>query len=110
MRYATAIFASVIVLTVAPAMSRAKPPKAATHTVTIRNMRYSPATLTIKAGDSVTWVNADQRDHTVAANDGSFASGNIGPGASYTYRFAKDGKFTYGCNLHPRMRAAVNVQ
>src|SRR4051812_23810034 len=90
MRHATLTMATLFVLAaLAPTTSPAKPPKAATHTVTIKNMRYAPATLTIQAGDSVTWVNADARDHTVAANDGSFTSGNIGPGASFTYRFAK---------------------
>ena len=82
----------------------------AAATVSIRGMKYAPGTVTIKAGESVTWVNGDDRDHTAVADDGSFNSGNIGPGRSFTTRFAKPGKYPYACALHPRMRGVVVVQ
>lgn len=88
----------------------AKPAKPVTHTVNIKGMKFAPVSLTIKAGDSVTWENNDQRDHTVVAADGSFTSGNIGPGANFTTAFAKAGKYEYACSLHPRMRGVVIVQ
>jgi plastocyanin len=88
----------------------AKPAKSATVNVAIKGMKYAPASVTIKAGDSVVWTNADQRDHTVVAGDGSFSSGNIGPGATFTFAFSKPGKFEYSCSLHPRMKGVVIVQ
>ena len=84
--------------------------KPATVHVNIKGMKYDPATVTIKAGDTVTWTNGDQRDHSVAAADGSFASGNIGPGGTYSFVFNKSGKFEYSCSLHPRMKGVVIVQ
>ncbi len=80
------------------------------YTVSIRGGAFTPAKLTIRAGDTVVWVNGDDRDHTVTAVDGSFNSGNIGPGGSFTVRFAKPGNISYSCTLHPRMRGTVSVQ
>ena len=93
-----------------PLLVHAKPAKPATVNVSIKGMKYNPTAITIKAGDTVTWTNADQRDHSVAAADGSFSSGNIGPGATYSYVFTKAGKFEYACSLHPRMKGVVTVQ
>jgi plastocyanin len=77
--------------------------------VTIDNMQFSPSMVSIKIGDTVTWTNNDDRDHTVVAADGSFKSENLRPGASYSYQFTKSGKFAYACSYHPRMKGMVSV-
>lgn len=77
--------------------------------VSIVNSSYQPASVSIKVGESVVWTNNDDRDHTVAAADGSFASGNLKPGQSFSHRFSRAGTFSYGCKLHPRMRGSVTV-
>lgn len=107
----TAVLAAVSLALLSPlaAHGQGKKPRGGA-TVSIRGMKYGPATVTIKAGEAVTWVNGDDRDHTVVAEDGSFNSGNIGPGRSFTARFAKPGKYAYACALHPRMRGVVIVQ
>jgi plastocyanin len=113
MKTLTLILALLLVPLAMPALLHAKPPKQAkpvTHTVNIKGMKFTPVSVTIKAGESVTWENNDQRDHTVVAADGSFNSGNIGPGANFTAAFAKAGKYEYSCNLHPRMRGVVIVK
>ena len=97
-------------LAIAPAIVLSKPAKPQTHKVTIKGMKFTPASLTIKAADTVTWENADDRDHTVDAADNSFNSGNIGPNAAFSFTFNKAGKFPYNCGLHPRMRGQVVVQ
>ena len=78
-------------------------------TVRIRDMQFQPSSVRVKVGDSVTWTNADDRDHSVNATDNSFQSGNLKPGASYTYRFTKAGSFDYACSYHPRMRGSVQA-
>jgi plastocyanin len=94
-----------------PLLVEAKPARAPKGVeVTIKGMKFTPGSVTIKAGQSVTWTNNDQRDHTVVADDGSFNSGNLGPGASFTHKFAKSGKFKYACALHPRMKGVVEVK
>ncbi len=82
---------------------------AQTHTITIRNSKFSPASLTIKAGDTVTWTNADDKDHTVNADDKSFKSANISPDGEFEQTFNKAGTFKYGCKYHPREKATITV-
>ncbi len=82
---------------------------ARTHGISIRQMQFSPATLTISAGDTVTWTNRDDRDHQIAAADGSFKSPNLSTGATWSYPFARPGKVEYGCTYHPREKGTIIV-
>jgi plastocyanin len=84
-------------------------PKGQTHAVTIQGMQFSPAAMQIKAGDTVIWTNADDRDHTVIATDGSFNSGNLPSGQSFQHQFPTPGNFSYFCKYHPRMKGTIIV-
>jgi len=77
--------------------------------VSIQNGGYSPASVSIHVGDTITWTNADDQDHTVIAQDGSFNSGNIGSGRSFSHTFTTAGTIAYYCKYHPRMKGAVVV-
>lgn len=77
--------------------------------VDLRDIAFRPDTVRITAGDSVLWVNGDLVVHTVAANDDSWASGNLGSGQRYVRRFTAPGTFTYHCGPHPHMRGVVIV-
>jgi plastocyanin len=78
--------------------------------VEIKNFSFSPASLTVKAGDTVTWTNNDTATHTVTADDNSFTSSDLAPGASFKHTFAKAGTVAYHCSIHPSMTATVVVQ
>jgi plastocyanin len=80
------------------------------HKVSIKDLKYNPKELKIKKGDTVVWTNADERDHTVTADDDSFKSRNLGDGDSFTQKFDKPGKYKYHCEYHPRMKATVVVE
>ena len=80
---------------------------AGTQTVAILRGQFSPATLTVRAGETVVWVNNDDSDHTVVAGDGTFASGVLKRGEQFAHQFAAAGNFAYADRLHPRMRATV---
>jgi plastocyanin len=79
------------------------------HVVTIENMRYEPASLVVKKGESITWVNKDIFPHTVSAA-GKFDSKEIAPNARWIYRSTKAGEFSYICTLHPNMKATLKVE
>jgi plastocyanin len=82
-----------------------------TRTVSIQNFSFKPAHITIKRGTKVRWINKDSTTHTVTANKkGSFDSGRLGPGKSYTHTFKSAGKKRYHCNIHPDMRGSVVVK
>lgn len=83
---------------------------AETKSVSIKGMAYSPATVTISAGDTVTWTNNDDRDHTVQTTDGVINSGNLSPGKSWSYTFKSAGTYSYGCTYHPRMKGTITVK
>jgi plastocyanin len=83
--------------------------RAATHVVTITDGAFSPATLTIAAGDTVTWRNDDDRPHTVTAGDGSFDSGNLDAGQTFTMTFASARSVGYVCAYHDDMTATLTV-
>ena len=80
------------------------------HTVSISDIKYDPKEIKIKKGDTVVWTNNDDRDHTVTADDRSFASKRIAGRATYQRKFSKAGKFKYHCDYHPRMKATVVVE
>jgi plastocyanin len=77
--------------------------------VSIDNMAFVPATLTVRAGSTVTWTNHDEEPHTVAANDGSFHSPGMDSQGTYSHTFPTAGKFEYICSIHPFMHATVVV-
>ena len=89
----------------------AKAQKHPTRTVVIRGFRFRPAHITIKRGTRVRWINKDMHPHTVTANQkGSFNSGRLGKGQSYSHIFRTAGKKAYHCEIHPFMRGSVVVK
>jgi plastocyanin len=86
------------------------PVRAATHTVMINGLAYSPATLTIAVGDTVTWMNNDVQAHTATASGGAFDSGTMIPGQSFSFTFTTAGSFAYTCNFHAEMTGTITVQ
>jgi plastocyanin len=68
---------------------------AATATVQVTKNGFTPKSITVTAGDTVTWHNADSRTHQVVADNGAFASPALAANASWSYTAAKSGKFTY---------------
>ena len=71
---------------------------------------YSVNVLMVPLGATVTWTNDDPgMVHTVTAADGSFDSGMLATGQSFSYTFDKPGDFDYACTPHPWMKARVSV-
>ena len=86
----------------------ARQPK--THTITIEATSFKPESLTVAAGDKVTWLNKDPFPHTATSKTGDFDSGNIEPEKSWTLTTVKKGEFGYICSLHPTMKAVLKVE
>ena len=82
---------------------------AGTHEVKVEGMKFAPASLTVKRGETVTWRNADVVPHTASAA-GKFDSGNIAPGQSISKKMDQRGEFDYVCSYHPGMKARLVVQ
>ena len=83
---------------------------AAKNQVNIANFAFSPATITVKVGDSVNWTNKDSMGHSATADDNSWDSGVLAQGESKSIIFSKAGTFKYHCSVHPNMHGTVVVQ
>ena len=82
--------------------------KAASASVTIANFAFSPATVTINVGDTVTWTNSDDVAHS--ATGSGFDTGLLNQGQSGSATFSSAGTFSYICTPHPYMEGTVVVQ
>lgn len=92
------------------AITPAETPQPGAAAVTIRDFEFEPDTVTIRAGGTVTWMNEGPSTHTVSADDGSFESGDLARGATFSYTFEQPGTYSYHCKPHPFMRARVVVE
>jgi plastocyanin len=82
-----------------------------TFDIAIQNFAFSPSTITINQGDTITWTNMDSSTHTVTSDSGSeLASGNIPDGQTFSHTFNTVGTFDYHCSIHPMMKGEVIVQ
>ena len=79
--------------------------------VSMADIAFDPAEVTVAVGDTVTWMNDDSVDHDVTAD--SFSSGDPGgmaPGDTFDHAFEEAGTFDYVCTVHPGMEGSVTVE
>ncbi|MCW2844489.1 MAG: blue (type 1) copper domain protein [Nocardioides sp.] len=85
-------------------------PAAATDaTVTVANMTFSPGTVTVTLGGTVTWHFADSMAHTTTSGQGFWNSGPKSSGQSFARAFSSAGSYGYICSIHPSMHGTVKV-
>jgi plastocyanin len=78
---------------------------------TIFAYTFLPDMIRVKAGATVTWYNSPSEPaHTVTAKDGSFDSGRMIAGNSFSFQFASPGTYDFECRLHPVMKGVVVVE
>jgi plastocyanin len=97
-------------LLVAAAMAVTSPAQAATVEMKIDNFTFNPQQITVKAGDTVTWVNHDDIPHTVTSKTMAFRSKAMDTDDKFSFTFAIPGKFDYFCSLHPHMTGTIVVE
>jgi plastocyanin len=83
--------------------------RAEEYKVTIDNFTFTPAQLTVKVGDTVTWTNHDDIPHTVVSA-GKYRSKTMDTDDSFSFTFTTAGDYKYFCSLHPHMTGMVKVE
>ena len=78
------------------------------NTVVIKDYKYQPAEITIKTGETVTWINKDSVRHN--ATDDTFDTGLLGKDKSAQQQFDEAGTYDYYCTPHPYMKGTVIVE
>ena len=87
----------------------APPALAADAQVKIANFTFDPPILTVKAGTTVTWVNADDIPHVVSEKDGKFRSSALDTDDKFSQTFSTAGTVEYFCAIHPHMTGKIVV-
>ena len=77
-------------------------------TITEQNFAFSPSTLSVKVGDTVTFTNADSAGHNVKIDGQELGVQN--QGESKTWKATKAGSFPFSCVIHPAMTGQITVQ
>ena len=103
---AALILAAAATVTIATGAARAQ----GDAVVVMKDFDFTPMSVAVPAGGSVTWKNLDGEPHTVTSVDGLFRSGALDQGDSFTFRFSKPGVYRYLCSIHPKMTASVTVK
>jgi plastocyanin len=68
--------------------------------VKLVNSEFTPKELTVKVGTTVVWTSEDNPTHTITADDGSFDSGRIRKGDTFSHTFTQAGEYPYYCAIH----------
>jgi len=84
--------------------------QAADVEVKIDNFTFSPQQITVKAGDTVIWVNHDDIPHTVTSKTSVFRSKAMDTDDKFAFTFTSQGTYAYFCSLHPHMTGSVVVE
>jgi plastocyanin len=106
---ATAVMLAAVIL---PGWAQTAAPAAAPSTaVSIDNFTFTPRTLTVQAGTTVTWTNKDDIPHGIAADNNAFArSKALDTDDSYSFTFTTPGTYKYFCYVHPHMTGTIVVE
>lgn len=80
------------------------------NVIMIKNFMFSPMSLNVKAGSTVTWKNQDDEPHTVVSDTGLFRSSALDQGDTYQFKFEKAGVYSIFCGIHPHMKATITVK
>ena len=78
--------------------------------IQIDNFHYTPPSLIVVSGTTVTWTNADDSPHTVREKDGKFKSAALDTDDTFSQTFAAPGEYEYFCSIHPYMTGKIVVK
>lgn len=84
------------------------PANAETIKITMENLEFAPAEVSLKIGDTVEWINKDVFAHTATARNGDFDI-NLPAKKSATSVVKKAGTVEYFCRFHPNMKATLKI-
>jgi plastocyanin len=79
-------------------------------TIAMKDIQFVPTDVTIKAGQTVAWVNDESVQHDVVETNGLFKSPLLTKGQSFTFTFKDPGSYPFYCSIHPQMKGTVTVQ
>lgn len=83
--------------------------KPGANEVWMQGTAFTPESITVTSGTTVTWTNKDGAVHNVTSDTGLFNSGNLNVNGTFTFKFNNPGTYLYHCTLHTSMNGKVIV-
>ena len=79
--------------------------------IEIKDFAFNPQTITVKAGEKVTWINRDEEPHTVVSVEKQFKKSTaLDTDQEFTITAGAPGTYTYFCSVHPKMTGTIIVK
>jgi plastocyanin len=80
------------------------------NTIEIKDFAFNPQTITVKSGQTITWINRDEEPHTVVSVEKQFKkSSALDTDQTFTITTGAPGTYTYFCSVHPKMTGTIVV-
>ena len=78
--------------------------------IEIKDFSFNPQTITVKSGETVTWINRDEEPHTIVSVEKQFKkSSALDTDQEFTITAGAPGTYTYFCSVHPKMTGTIVV-
>jgi plastocyanin len=100
----------VLLIALAPQVRSATEPALPPAAIRIDNFNFTPPTLVVASGTTVTWTNADDEAHTVVERDRKFKSAALDTDETFSQTFTAPGEYDYICSIHPYMTGKIIVK
>ena len=79
--------------------------------IEIKDFAFNPQTLTVRAGEKITWINRDEEPHTVVSVEKQFKKSTaLDTDQEFTITAGAPGTYTYFCSVHPKMTGTIVVE
>jgi plastocyanin len=79
--------------------------------IEIKDFAFNPQTITVKAGEKITWINRDEEPHTIVSVEKRFKKSlALDTDQEFTITAGPPGTYTYYCSVHPKMTGTIVVE
>jgi plastocyanin len=103
-------FLNLSVVALAGEMKEADSTSSKQNRIEIKDFAFNPQTLTVKSGETVTWINRDEEPHTVVSVEKQFKKSTaLDTDQTFTITAGAPGTYTYFCSVHPKMTGTIVV-
>jgi plastocyanin len=80
------------------------------NTIEIKDFAFNPQTITVRSGQTITWINRDEEPHTIVSVEKQFKkSSALDTDQSFTITAGAPGTYSYFCSVHPKMTGTIVV-
>jgi plastocyanin len=82
----------------------------AKNKIEIKDFMFNPPTITVKSGETITWINRDEEPHTIVSVEKKFQkSSALDTDQQFTITAGEPGTYEYFCSVHPKMTGKIVV-